>query len=326
MDIFSPIQNLADFLTYQVLNISSNTPLADSINFFIYDVVKIGILFILINYLMAIVRYYLPTERIRDILKKRKWFGLDYLLAALLGMITPFCSCSSIPLFVGFLSAGIPMGITFTFLISSPLINEASLFLFPSVFGLKATILYNMIGIMVSILGGILIQKLGMEKYIKPEFLKFKSKKQITEAYHHEKIPFGFLLKHWTSEAMEITRKVFPYVVLGVGLGAVIHGFVPENLISKYLSIDAWYIVPIATLLGVPIYANSISVIPIIEALVGKGIPMGTALAFMSSVVALSLPEALILKSVMKAPLIITFFTITITGIILMGYFFNFIY
>jgi uncharacterized protein len=326
MDVFAPIQSLADVVTFRLMGIASDTYLANAVNFFIYDVIKIGFLLVVINCVMAITRYYFPMERVKVILTKRRWYGLDYLLAALLGVVTPFCSCSSIPLFIGFLSAGIPLGVTFTFLISSPLINEASLYLFPAVFGLRATILYNLIGIGVSMLGGMLIQKFKMEKYIQPEFLMFKSKKQVEAEYANRKVPIRILLKHWTSEAMAITKKVFPYVVLGVAIGALIHGFIPESFIVEHLSIKSWYVVPLATLMGVPLYANSVSVIPVIEALMGKGIPMGTALAFMTATVALSFPEALILKKLMKWQLLAMFFGITIFGIMFIGYLFNFLY
>jgi hypothetical protein len=323
MDIFAPVQLFAKIVTFNWLGITPDTYLADAVNFFIYDVIKIGFLLVVINYIMAITRYYLPIEKVKDILTKRRWYGLDYLLAAALGVITPFCSCSSIPLFIGFLSAGIPLGVTFTFLISSPLINEASLYLFPAIFGWRITILYNLIGIGVSVLGGMLIQKLHMGKYIQPEFLKFKSRKQVEAEYDTKKVPLKDLIKHWTNEVWDITRKILPYVILGVGLGAVIHGFIPESLVTKYLSMRTWYVIPLATLMGVPLYANSVSVIPIIEALVGKGIPLGSALAFMTATVALSLPEALILKRIMKWQLLVAFFGITIIGIMIIGYFFN---
>ncbi|MCX7997079.1 MAG: permease [Patescibacteria group bacterium] len=326
MDIFQPVQALADIVTYNWLSIARDTYLARAVNFFVYDVVKIGILLVVVNYIMAITRYYFPMEKVRDILTKRRWFGLDYLLAALLGVITPFCSCSSIPLFVGFLSAGIPLGVTFTFLISSPLVNEASLYLFPAVFGMRLTVLYNLIGIAVAIAGGFLIEKLKMEKYIQPEFLKFKSKKQVEAEYENQKVPFKDLINHWTSEAMDITKKVYPYVILGVALGAMIHGFIPEELVVTYLSNKSWYVVPIAVVMGVPLYANSVSVIPVIEALVGKGMPMGTALAFMTATVTLSLPEALMLKKLMKWQLLAAFFGITIVGIMIIGYLFNFLF
>lgn len=323
MDIFAPIQYFADVVTFSWFRLVPDSYAANAVNFFIYDSIKIGLLLIVINYIMAIVRYYLPIEKVKDILVKRRWFGADYLFAAVLGAVTPFCSCSSIPLFIGFLSAGIPLGVTFTFLVSSPLINEASLYLFPAVFGWNVTILYNLIGIVISMLGGMLIQRLHMERYIQPEFLIFKSRKQVEAEYESRVVPLGDLIKHWSIEVKDITLKLFPYVLLGVGLGAIIHGFVPESLVTKYLSMKSWFVVPLATLMGVPLYANSVSVIPIIEALVGKGIPLGTALAFMTATVALSLPEALILKKVMKWPLLFTFFGITIVGIMLIGYVFN---
>lgn len=326
MSIFTPIQQFADITTYHWLNIQQHSYLGDTVNFFIYDVIKIGLLLILINYIMAITRYYFPMEKVRDILTKRRWFGLDYLIAALLGVVTPFCSCSSIPLFIGFLSAGIPLGVTFAFLISSPLVNEASLYLFPAVFGMKLTLLYNLVGIAIAVIGGLLIQKLKMEKYVRDEFLKFKSKKQVEAEYENQKVPFKGLVKHWTSETMDITKKVFLYVVLGVAIGALIHGFVPEDLVANYLSNTNWYVIPLATLMGVPLYANSVGVIPIIEALVGKGIPMGSALAFMTATVTLSFPEALMLKKLMKWQLLATFFGITILGIMIIGYLFNFLF
>src|SRR3989338_2962160 len=260
MDIFSPIQVFADIVTYNWLGIVSDTYLADTVNFFINDILKIGLLLVIINCIMAVTRYYFPIEKVKDILTKRRWYGMDYLLAALMGVITPFCSCSSIPLFIGFLSAGIPLGVTFAFLISSPLVNESSLYLFPAVFGLKITVLYNLIGIGISIIGGMIIQRLNMERYIQPEFLKFKSRKQVESQYENQKVPFNDLVKHWSSEAVEITKKVFPYVLLGVGIGAIIHGFIPEELITEYLSIKSWYVIPIAVLLGIPLYANSVSV------------------------------------------------------------------
>jgi len=167
MNIFRPIQQLADFVAYGWFGISRGTYLGDTVNFFINDIIKIGLLLVFINYLMAVVRYYFPMEKVRDVFSKRRWFGLDYLLAALLGVITPFCSCSSIPLFIGFVGAGIPLGVTFAFLISSPLVNESSLYLFPAIFGMKVTVLYNLVGVAIAILGGILIQKLHIEKYVK---------------------------------------------------------------------------------------------------------------------------------------------------------------
>ena len=323
MDIFSPIQSFANTVTYQWLQLVPHSYLGDAVNFFIYDTIKIGLLLVVINYVMAITRYYFPMEKVRDILTKRRWFGLDYLFAALLGVVTPFCSCSSIPLFIGFVGAGIPLGVTFAFLISSPLINESSLYLFPAMFGMRVTIIYNLVGIIVAIIGGALIQRLGVEKYIKPELLKFKSRGQVEAENGGVSLPLKTLIVYFWRDGITITRNVFPYVVLGVSIGALIHGFVPASLVERYLSSRAWWSVPLATLLGAPLYANSVSVIPVMEALVGKGVPLGTALAFMTAIVTVSIPESMILKKVMRWQLLALFFGITIVGIIIMGYVLN---
>jgi len=309
MDIFYPIQFLADKVS-----------LNPAINFFVYDTIKIGLLLIVINYFMAMTRYYFPTQKVRNILTKRRWYGMDYLMAAMLGVVTPFCSCSSIPLFIGFLSAGIPLGVTFSFLIASPLVNESSLILFPALFGIKTTIIYNLVGIMVAVVGGMIMQKMHLEKYVNKDLLKLKNSKEIN---NQEKIKLKNLLSIWWEEGLEITKSIFPYVVLGVAVGAAIHGLVPQALIEKYLARREWWAVPVATLLGVPLYANSVSVIPIVEALIGKGIPLGTALAFMTATVTLSIPEALILKKAMKWQLLAIFFGITTLGIMIIGWIFN---
>ena len=264
MDIFSPIQFIADTVTYRLLHITLHSYLGDAVNFFIYDTLKIGILLVAINFVMAATRFYFPMDKVRNILTNRRWYGLDYLFAALLGVVTPFCSCSSIPLFIGFLSAGIPLGVTFAFLISSPLVNESSLYLFPAMFGVRVTLLYNIVGILISIVGGFIIQKMGLDKYVKTEFLKFKTKRQIMQETGGEKIPVSELLKYFWKDGMGITKSIFPYVVLGVGIGAAIHGFVPSSLVEKYLSTRAWWAVPLAVILGAPLYANSVGVIPII--------------------------------------------------------------
>lgn len=323
MSIFTPIQQFADLATYQWFGITTQTYLGNAVNFFIYDVIKIGLLMLLINTIVTVTEYYFPMEKVRNILTKRRLYGLDYLVAALLGVVTPFCSCSSIPLFIGFISAKIPLGVTFAFLISSPLVNEASLYLFPSIFGLQVTLLYNIVGILIAMFGGMLIQKMDVEKYIRPEFLKFKSRKQVEAEYKNAQVPFKDLLKLWKSQVLEITKKVFPYVLLGVAIGALIHGFVPESLVANYLSSKAWWAVPAAVLVGTPLYTNSIGVIPVVEALINKGVPMGTALAFMTASTTLSIPSGLMLAKLMKKELLITFFGITILGIIFMGYLFN---
>ena len=325
MDIFYPVQLLANTVTNNWLSLAKDSYLGSALNFFIYDVIKIGILLVFINYLMAITRYYFPTNKVRDLLTKRRWYGLDYLFAAFLGVVTPFCSCSSIPLFIGFLSAGIPLGVTFAFLIASPLVNESSLIIFPALFGIKTTLIYNLTGIIVAVIGGMIIQKLHLEKYVNQQLLKYKSRADIESENGEQKLKLNNLITYWWTDGFKITKSIFPYVFLGVGLGAIIHGFIPANFFEKYLSINSWWTVPLATILGVPLYANSVSVLPVIEALIGKGIPIGTALAFMTATVALSLPEALILKKAMKWQLLVAFFGITSLGIMLIGYLFNYL-
>lgn len=323
MDLFAPLQWLADQVTYQWLGITPESYLAGVVNFWIYDLLKISLLLIAINYFMAITRYYFPMEKVRDLLTQKNWHGTQSLVAALLGVVTPFCSCSSIPLFMGFLSAGIPLGVTFAFLISSPLVNESSLFLFPSVFGLPVTVAYNIMGVVIAVIGGMVIQKLKLERYIQPDILAFAGKKQLLHKYQGQRVPWKARIKLWTKEMLEITKQIYPYVVLGVTLGALIHGLVPTSLVSDALSNASWWGVPLAVLLGVPLYANSISVMPIIEALVGKGVPLGTALAFMTATVTLSIPEALMLKKILKWQLLALFFGITTVGILVIGYLFN---
>lgn len=325
MNLFYPLEYFAKFFTYGLLNISDSSYFGHALEFFIYDSLKILFLITLISFLMAVTRYFLPVERIKDVLTKRGWYGIDYLLVAILGMITPFCSCSSIPLFLGFVGAGIPLGVTFTFLIASPLINEASLFVFPAIFGLETTLIYNMIGIIISIAGGLLIQKLNMQRFINKDLLKFKTSNKIKENNKSQRVPFKKLLKYFWVDGFSITKSIFPYVILGVAIGAIIHGFVPENLVNKYLSIDSWWVIPFATLLGVPLYANSMSIIPIMEVLVNKGVPLGSVFSFMTSTVTLSIPQALILKKIMNWRQLLVFFGITIIGIMVLGFVFNYI-
>lgn len=323
MDIFKPVQLFADLTTYKWLRVIPHSYWGDTINFFIYDTIKIGLLLVVINYFMAFTRYYFPMEKVRYLLLKRRWFGLDYLFAALLGVVTPFCSCSSIPLFIGFIGAGIPLGVTFAFLISSPLVNESSLYLFPAMFGMKVTVIYNVVGILIAMFGGFLIQKFGMEKYVKPELLTFKSRVQVEQENGGTPLPLIELLRYFWIDGMNITKSVFPYVILGVSIGALIHGFIPASIVAKHLAIKAWWTIPVATLLGAPLYANSVSVIPVMEALVQKGVPLGTALSFMTAIVTVSIPESMILKKVMKWQLLAAFFGITLIGIMIMGWVFN---
>lgn len=244
MDIFYPIQQLANLLTYQLFNIAQHSYLGDTVNFFIYDTIKITILLVAIGYFMAITRYYFPMEKVRDMLTKKRWFGLDYLFAVALGVVTPFCSCSSIPLFIGFVGAGIPMGVTFAFLISSPLVNESSLYLFPAMFGWKITLIYNLVGAGIAILGGLIIQKLKVERFVKLELLKFKSRTEVEAEHGGNKLNLKEQLKYFWKDGFSITKKIFPYVLLGVGIGALIHGFVPTSLVENYLAIRSWWTIP----------------------------------------------------------------------------------
>ncbi|MFA5246817.1 MAG: permease [Candidatus Micrarchaeia archaeon] len=323
MDVFEPVQWFADLVSYGWLNLGKESFLGSAVNFFIYDLIKIGILLLIICYVMAVIRYYFPVEKVKDILTKRRWYGFEYLLAALLGVVTPFCSCSSIPLFIGFVGAGIPLGVTFAFLIASPLVNEASLYLFPAMFGINVTIAYNLLGIAVAVLGGMLIQQLNLEKYVKQELLRIKTRVQIEKENGGNELSVKELVAYWWQDGWTIVQQVFPYVVLGVGIGALIHGFVPASFAEQYLSSKEWWAVPIAVLLGAPLYANSMSVVPIMQALVEKGVPIGTALAFMTSIVTVSIPELLILRKVMHWQLLAIFLSITLVGIVIMGYVLN---
>ena len=320
MDIFHPIQALADWLTYKVINLCPEAHLGISVNFFIYDSIKILLLLLVINYFMAILRHYLPIEKLRDFLASRKWYGLDYFFASVFGTITPFCSCSSIPLFIGFIEAGIPLGVTLSFLITSPLVNQVAVVLFVGLFGWKITVLYVISAMFLGIFGGFILGKLKLEKYVADYVWQIKSQK--TEI-NKQKEAFGVLIKKFWQEGFDLTKKITPYVLLGIAVGAAMHGYVPAGFFEDYIKADNLFAVPIAAIVAVPMYANAVGVIPIMQSLVEKGIPLGTALAFIMAVVGLSLPEALILKRVMKMKLLIYFFGVTTINIIIIGYLFN---
>ena len=318
--MFYPIQLFADWLTYNLFGLGQNSHLGTSVNFFVYDSLKIIILLLVINYFMAIVRHYLPVEKLKDFLASRQWYGADYFLGSFFGTITPFCSCSSIPLFIGFLEAGIPLGVTMSFLITSPLVNQVAVVLFAGLFGWKVTVLYVISAILLGVVGGFIIGKLKQEKYVADYVWQIKSKKIDLEK---KKESWQKLLKIFWQEGWAFTRKIIVYVFLGIGVGAAIHGFVPAGFFEHYITAENLFAVPIATILAVPMYANAVGVIPIMQSLVEKGIPLGTAMAFMMAVVGLSLPEALILKRVMKMKLLVYFFGITTINIIIIGYLFN---
>jgi len=320
MDIFYPVKIFADWLVFGVFNIESGSRLGTAANFFVYDSLKIIILLLAVNYLMAIIRYYLPVEKLRDFLASRRWYGADYFFASIFGTITPFCSCSSIPLFVGFIAAGIPLGVTLAFLITSPLVNQAAVVLFAGLFGWKITFFYVVSAVALGVCGGFILGKLKLGKYVADYVGQIKSEKSKNL---NKKKDFFALAKLFWSEGWDLTKKITPYVLLGIGVGSLIHGYVPAGFFEDHIKADNLLSVPIAALAAVPMYANAVGVIPIMQSLVEKGIPLGTAMAFMMAAVGLSLPEAMILKRVMKTRLLVYFFGITTINIIIIGYLFN---
>ncbi|HZJ40664.1 MAG TPA: permease [Candidatus Saccharimonadales bacterium] len=320
--MFYPLQLLVNWLVYDIFNLSNTSHLGVSLNFFLFDSLKILFLLLLINYLMAAIRHYLPIKKLRTFLAAHKFYGFDYLLAAGFGVITPFCSCSSIPLFVGFVGAGIPLGVTLSFLITSPLINEAAVVLFIGLFGWKITLVYVVAGILLGAVGGFILSRLKLEKYISEQVVVDANQKN-TGPVEIKKIPWKSLLKIFWREGWKLTKSLTPYILVGVAIGALIHGFVPTGFFEQYISARNPLAVPIAVIVAVPFYANAVGVIPIMQALVDKGIPLGTALAFMMAVVGLSLPEAFILKKVMKTRLLVSFFAVVSLSIIVIGYLFN---
>lgn len=320
MNIFYPVQLFADWLTYSGFGIIPETLLANAINFFIFDTIKILLLLVVIIFTVSIVRSFLPPEKIRSILSHEKKY-VGNVLASLLGIITPFCSCSAVPLFLGFVQAGVPLGTTFSFLVASPMINEVAVVLLFGLFGWKIALLYIISGLIIAILSGIVIGQLKVENLVEGFVYenKFNGQFQLSEMTWKER------LKYAQDYTKDIIKKVWPYIVIGVGVGAWIHGYVPADFLAQYAGADKWYAVPVAVLIGIPLYSNAAGIIPLVSALVEKGVALGTTLAFMMAVTALSLPEFMILKKVMKVKLIIIFVSIVGTGIIFTGYLFNFI-
>ncbi|MDQ1283923.1 MAG: uncharacterized protein QG620_271 [Patescibacteria group bacterium] len=309
---------IADWITYSIFNIAPQTLLAEAVNFFIYDIIKIFLLLAVIIFIISLIRSYLPPEKIRIILSSEKrYFG--NVLASLLGIITPFCTCSAIPLFLGFLEAGMPLGTTFSFLVASPMINEVALVLLLGMFGWKIAFLYIVSGLVISILSGIFISKLKVENLV-ADFVyksKFNGQLQMPEITWKQRINYA---KNYTTG---IIKKVWIYIIIGVGVGAWIHGYVPTDFLAQYAGADKWYAVPLAVLIGIPLYSNAAGVIPLVSALTEKGVALGTTLAFMMAVTGLSLPEFMILKKVIKVKLIVIFAGIVGLGILFTGYLFN---
>jgi uncharacterized membrane protein YraQ (UPF0718 family) len=321
--MFDWLQNFSDWLIYSFFDIAQGSKLGDSLNFFVYDTIKILILLFLITFIMGIVNSYFPVDKIRNYLSRNKLFGLEYLFASTFGAITPFCSCSSVPLFIGFVKGGIPLGVTFAFLITSPLVNEVAIALFIGMFGLKATILYVSSGIILGMIGGFVLGKLNLEKHLSPWVQQVLLNAEKESDLEIEKQSFVQRLPLIFREAMGIIRSVLLYVVIGIGIGALMHGFIPTGFFENYISKDNPFAVPLAVIFGVPMYSNAAGVLPIIQVFVQKGIPIGTAIAFMMAVVGLSIPEATLLKKVMTWKLIAIFFSVITFFIIISGYLFN---
>lgn len=311
--------SLVDTLIYDTIGMNRGDRLADALNFFIYDSVKIAFLLVSIIFVITFLRSYMNAEKVRAYLS-RKHRLTGHVFAALFGIITPFCSCSAIPLFLGFLQARIPLGITFSYLISAPLNNEIAIAMLFGLFGWKITAIYIGFGLLVAIVGGLVIGTLKMERYILIPVTPLEGEIQAPD---EEKISIKVRAKEAWDNTYELLVKVMPYVAAGVGVGAFIHGYVPQDMIVNYAGQENPFAVIVAVILGIPMYSNAAGIIPMIEALTLKGMAMGTALAFMMAVTALSLPEAIILKKLLHTRLIATFFAIVATGIIVIGYLFN---
>lgn len=300
-----------------VLNLSITSPLGGSIHFFIYDVIKIFILLSVLIFSISYVQSFFPPERTRKILGRFNGISAN-ILGALLGTITPFCSCSSIPLFIGFTSAGLPIGVTFSFLISSPLVDLASVILLASIFNWKIALAYVIVGLILAVIGGSLISFLKLEKYVEP----FVFNNKLLEI-EEDALTFKDRVAFAKTQVLDIIKKVWLYIFIGVGIGAAIHNWIPEEVIAAILGQDKWYSVIVATFVGIPMYADIFGTLPIAEALVAKGVGIGTALSFMMAVTALSLPSLIMLKKVVKTKLLVIFVGIVTTGILIIGYTFN---
>ncbi|WP_332032726.1 permease [Kaistella sp.] len=323
--MFDWIQHFADWLIYTVFSIGAGTRLGTALNFFVYDTLKILILLFVIVFLMGIVNAYLPVEKLRDYLQRKKLYGLEYFFASTFGAVTPFCSCSSVPLFIGFVQGGIPLGVTFSFLITSPLVNEVAVAMFIGMFGLKATAIYVASGILLGTVGGWLLGKFNLEPLLSDWVKKIMEHKMQQGRFEEEQQTFRQRLPGITRGAWDIVKGVVLYVIIGIAIGAAMHGYVPENFLGKYLGGGQWWAVPLAVLVGVPMYANAAGVLPVIQVFVAKGVPLGTAIAFMMATVGLSIPEATLLKKVMTMKLIAVYFGVVTLFIIISGYVFNWV-
>jgi len=311
------ISNLVKLLVENVFGLNVSDRLGGSLHFFIYDVIKIFILLSVLIFIISYIQSFFPPERTRKILGNFKGITAN-ILGALLGTVTPFCSCSSIPLFIGFTSAGLPLGVTFSFLISSPLVDLASVILLASIFNWKIALAYVVVGLILAVLGGTIISKLKLENYVEP--FVYSNKMMELE---QEELTVKDRLDISKNQVLDIIKKVWLYILIGVGIGAAIHNWIPESIISTVLGQDKWYSVLVATMVGIPMYADIFGTLPIAEALVLKGVGIGTALSLMMAVTALSLPSMIMLKKVVKTKLLVIFAGIVTLGILIIGYTFN---
>ena len=324
MDIFKPIELFANFVVYNLFKIKPHTHLGDSLQFFVYDTIKIFILILIISFAVGYIKSFFTPEKTKKHLTGVP-LGVGNIFAALLGVVTPFCSCSACPLFIGFVEAGIPLGVTFSYLIAAPMINEVALILLWGLFGIKVALLYIISGLFVAIFGGIIIGELKLERFVEDFVYQIKNAHQTCSCNSNQNSTTNKEhLKEAKESALEIFKKVYLYIIIGVGIGALIHGFVPTGLLVKYAGAQNPYAVPIAVIIGVPLYANIAGVLPITEVLVKQGLPIGTVLAFTMAVTALSFPEMIILRKVLKPQLLGIFIGILTIAIICTGYLFNF--
>lgn len=319
--LYRNLQPITDFLIDTVFKMEKGTHLTESIRFFIFEVPKVMLLLTLIIFVVGIIRTYFTPERTRKALEGKSLFTGN-ILASLLGIVTPFCSCSAIPLFLGFVESGVPLGVTFSFLIAAPMINEVAVILLYGLFGWKVMVMYILTGLLIAIFAGYIIGKLKLEHWVADWVYQTRFGKNTQQ---EEKLAFKDRIRFGYTAVKDIVGKVWIYIVIGVGIGAGMHGFVPENFMVSIMDKSHWYSVPLSVLVGVPLYSNAAGIIPIVSVLIEKGVPLGTALAFMMSTIGLSLPEIIILKKVLKWPLIATFIGIVATGILMVGFFFNWV-
>jgi hypothetical protein len=319
--VYSVLKRFSEYLSYTIFHFSHGTHLGDAMAFFLFETPKVIMLLTLIVFGIGIVRSFFTPEKTRAILAGKKTI-VGNILAALLGVVTPFCSCSAVPLFIGFVQAGIPLGVTFSFLISAPMVNEIALVLLFGLFGWKIAALYLATGLSIALVAGIVIGKLRMEKHVEGWVYDMRIN---GGAVASQKLTWVDRIDSGWQAVKDIVLKVWPYIVAGILVGAAIHGWVPAGLMAKIMGAHAWWSVPLAVLIGIPMYSNAAGIIPIVEALLAKGAALGTVLAFMMSVIGLSLPEMVILRKVLRPTLIATFIGVVGTGILLVGFLFNFV-